>query len=113
MSAKLGTEAKLGREAKLGTEATGRNQVPAGAIKSHQEPSRVINSNQEHSAGLLFDWLGNQEQSRVIKSTPRACSLIGLAIKSNQEHSADLLLDWLEIEPRALRSAFVSAERDE
>ena len=39
--------------------------------------------------------------------------MIGLAIKSNQEHSADLLLDWLEIEPRALRSAFVSAERDE
>ena len=36
-----------------------------------------------------------------------------MAIKSNQEHSADLLLDWLEIEPRALRSAFVSAERDE
>ena len=59
----------------------------------------AIKSNQEHSADLLLDWLGNQEQS--------------MAIKSNQEHSADLLLDWLEIEPRALRSAFVSAERDE
>ena len=65
-----------------------------------------------HRAQSGASW-GNQEQSRVIKSTPRACSLIGLAIKSNQEHSADLLLDWLEIEPRALRSAFVSAERDE
>ena len=65
-----------------------------------------------HRAQSGASW-GNQEQSRVIKSTPRACSLIGLAINSNQEHSADLLLDWLEIEPRALRSAFVSAERDE
>ena len=88
-----------GQIRKGGQIRNGGHRAQSGASWGNQEPSRVINS--------------NQEQSRVIKSTPRACSLIGLAIKSNQEHSADLLLDWLEIEPRALRSAFVSAERDE